>query len=216
MRRTIQTVFILLSVSLSGCNIFSAAGVMAHNLEREKKIEVLAEYDGLRDETVAVVVQADHLTLYEHPQVVANICVKVSRRLQQNVEGIKMLDPRIVLDWTYHTPSWSAMPYGKVAKELGVDRVVWIDLYEFRLHPPGNRWIWEGVATAAVGVIERDGFDADSFAEHWDISGEFPKVRELGRESASQNQVETGLLAVFVQQASWLFYDHIEDKYPDK
>ena len=83
MRNTVQNVFVLLlgvlSVNLSGCNIFSAAGVMAHNIEREKKIEVLAQYDGLRDETVAVVVQADHLTLYEHPQVVANICLNVLR-----------------------------------------------------------------------------------------------------------------------------------------
>ena len=220
MRASMRTISILLlgvfCLGMQGCNIFSAAGVMAHNLEREKKIEVLAEYEGLRDETVAVVVQADHLILYEHPQVVANICVNVSRRLAQNVEGIKVLDARLVLDWTYHTPTWSAMPYGQVADELGVDRLVWIDLYEFRLNPPGNRWIWEGVATGTIGVVEKKGFDPDSFAQHWDLSGEFPKVRELGRESASPKQIETGLLAIFVQEVSWLFYDHIEDKYPDK
>lgn len=205
-----------LSVMVSGCNIFGAAGVVAHNIEREKKIEVLAEYEGLRNETVAVVVQADHLTLYEYPQVVANMCANVSRRIQQNVEGAKVLDPSIVLDWTYRTSSWSAMPYGEVAKELGVDRLVWIDIFEFRLHPPGNRWIWEGVATASVGVVEPDGFDPDSFAQHWDTSAEFPKVKGLGRESANRQSVETGLLAVFIQEISWLFYDHIEDKYPDK
>ena len=108
------------------------------------------------------------------------------------------------------------MPYGQVADELGVDRLVWIDLYEFRLNPPGNRWIWEGVATGTIGVVEKKGFDPDSFAQHWDLSGEFPKVRELGRESASPKQIETGLLAIFIQEISWLFYDHIEDKYPDK
>lgn len=199
----------------TGCNIAGVVGVMSYNLEREKNIEVLAEYEGLRDETVAVVVQADHMTLYDHPDVVANTCVNVSRRLQQNVENIRVLDPSIVLDWTYRTPSWSAMPLGEVVEELGVDRVVLIDIYEFRLNPPGNRWVWEGVVTASVGVIERSGFDPDSFSEHWDISAEFPKEKGYGRAHASEQAIETGLLAMFVQKASWLFFDHIEKKYPD-
>ena len=207
---------LFMSMVGGGCNIFGAAGVVAHNLEREKKIEVLAEYEGLRNETVAVVVQADHLTLYEYPQVVANICANVSRRIQQNVEGSKVLNPTIVLEWTYRTSNWSAMPYGEVAKELGVDRLVWIDIFEFRLNPPGNRWIWEGVATASVGIVESSGFDPDSFAEHWDTSVEYPDIKGLGRESADKKNVETGLMAKFVQKMSWIFYDHIEDKYPDK
>ena len=199
----------------SGCNISSAIGVIQYNLEREKKIEVLAEYDGLRDETVAVIVQADHLTLYDFPDVVANTCVNIARRLQQNVENIRVLDPKVVLDWTYRTPSWSAMPLGEVVEELGVDRVVLIDIYEFRLNPPGNRWVWEGVATASIGIVEKNGFDPDSFSEHWDISVEFPKDKGYGREHASEQAIQTGLLTMFVQKASWLFYDHIEKKYPD-
>ena len=199
----------------SGCNIAGAVGVMQYNLEKEKKIEVLAEYDGLRNETVAIVVQADHLTLYEYPDVVANTCVNVSRRLQQNVENIRVLDPAVVLDWTYRTPSWSAMPLGEVVEELGVDRVILIDIYEFRLNPPGNRWVWEGVATASVGVIEKSGFDPDAYSEHWDISVEFPKDKGYGRAHANEQAIQTGLLTKFVQKASWLFYDHIEEKYPD-
>ena len=60
-----------------------------------------------------------------------------------------------------------------------------------------------------------DGFDADAFSETYDISSEVPKIAELGRESSTAEKIKTGLLATFVQQAGWLFYDHIEDKYPD-
>ena len=108
------------------------------------------------------------------------------------------------------------MPHSDIIDELGVDRLVWIEIYEFRLHPPGNRWIWEGMATANVGIVEADGYDPDSFSEQWDISEEFPKIKQLGRESATQQSIETGLMAVFVRKIAWLFYDHIEEKYPDK
>lgn len=200
---------------LQGCQIFGVASVIGQNIEREKKIEVLAEYDGLRNQTVAVLVQTDMATLYQFPSVVADIAVNLSRRIQMNVEGAQVLNPAAVLDWTYHQPGWEMMPYGEVCEELGVDRVVWIDVFEFRLNPPGNRWQWEGVAGASIGIVEADGFDADAFSENYDISSEFPKIPELGRESSTEEKIKTGLLATFVQQAGWLFYDHIEDKYPD-
>ena len=47
------------------------------------------------------------------------------------------------------------------------------------------------------------------------MSGEFPKIAELGRESSTEARIEMGLLATFIEQAAWLFFDHIEDKYPD-
>ena len=200
---------------LGGCEIFGVASVIGQNIEREKKIEVLAEYDGLRNETVAVLVDTDMMVMYEYPTAVANICVNLSRRLAQNVEGIGVLDPTFVLDWQYQTPGWQSLPYGDMCDELGVDRVIWVDLFEFRLNPPGNRWQWDGAASATVSIVEIDGFDADSFAESYDVTATFPNVPELGRESATASQIETGLLATFVQEAGWLFYDHIEDKYPD-
>ena len=64
-------------------------------------------------------------------------------------------------------------------------------------------------------VETKNGFDPDSFSEHWDISVEFPKDKGYGREHASEKAIQTGLLTMFVQKASWLFYDHIEKKYPD-
>ena len=34
--------------------------------------------------------------------------------------------------------------------------------------------------------------------------------------AARREDIERGLLTLFVQRTSWLFYRHIEDKYPDK
>ena len=184
---------------MQGCQVFGIASVIGQNIEREKKVEVLAEYDGLRNQTVAVVVQTDMSTLYQFPKLVAEVCVNMSRRLAQNVEGIQVLDPRFVLDWTYHKPGWETMPYGEVCEELGVERLVWIDIFEVRLNPPGNRWQWEGVAGASIGIVELDGFDSDAFSEAYDVSGEFPKIAELGRESSTEERIEMGLLATFTK-----------------
>lgn len=205
----------LLALAQSGCVVADLVANAGYAIEKEKKIEVLAQYTGLENQTVAIVVQADMSTLYDHPMLVPNLSANLGVRLQSNVPGIKVRDAREVLAWQYHTPGWSTMPYGDIAKELDVTRVLYVDIYEFRLNPPGNRWTWDGVCAANVGVVERGGIDPDSFAEAYNVVVRFPP-QELGRDSASANQIETGLIVKFIEKTAWLFYNHIEQKYPDE
>ncbi|MEE2682231.1 MAG: hypothetical protein VX641_07670 [Planctomycetota bacterium] len=205
-----------LSLLLGGCFVPALAGAIGQNIERYKKIEVLAEYEGLDNETVAVVIQCEPSMLYEYPQIYGTMAMNISRRLQENVPGIKVLAYQQVMQWQYQTPSWSMLAYGEIAEELGVERVVLVEVYEFRLHPEGNRYLWDGACAGSVGVIERDGWDPDSFAKTWDISVKFPDVTGVGRESATESQIQMGVLAKFVDEVSWLFYRHVEDKYPDQ
>lgn len=201
-------------LAAGGCQVMGIVGAVSGQLERAKKIEVLAEYDGLRNRSVAVVVQSDLSLLYEHPTVAPNVAANLSGRIAAEVEGAKVLDPRVVLQWQWQTPNWTALPYGEVAEELGVERVVVVDIHEYRLHPPGNSWLWDGVAGATIGVIERGGFEHDEFAETFSVVEKFPDMEGVAKDSANARQIETGLLSKFIQRIAWLFYDHIEDKYP--
>ncbi len=197
-----------------GC-IAGAIGAIGQQIERGKKLEVPAAYDGLEDNTVAVVVNADYATLVEHPGVVGNITANVAVRIRQFVKGASVTPPAEVMQWQYRTPQWRALPYGAIAKELGVKRVVYIDLYEYRLHPTGNSYLWDGVAGAHIGVIEADGLAPDEFVYTTSIVERFPNKEGVGRESARAEDIERGLLTKFIQKTSWLFFRHIEDKYPN-
>ena len=212
MRRVLVT---LALAALAGCQLPAMVGAVGQNIEREKKVEVLAKYAGLDNKRVAVMVKADMGVLYEHPTVGPNISANLSQRLFENVPGVKVLDPRTVMTFQYQRPSWASMPLGQVAEELDVDRVVVVDIYEFRLNPPGNRWMWEGVCGAHIGVSERDGIEPDEMVDQWNVTAKFPPQEGTARDQLSQTLVQNGLLATFVRNAAWTFYDHIEDKYPD-
>ena len=197
------------------CQIIGIASAIGQNIEREKKIEVLAKYAGLDNKRVAILVKADMGTVYEHPTAVPNISFNLAQRLQENVPGITMLDPRVCMNFQHQTPNWSAQPLGQVAEELDVDRLVILDLYEYRLNPSGNRYLWEGVAAGNIGVAERDGLDSDQTVDQWNVSAQFPLDAGVTREAMSMAVVQRGLLTTFVRNAAWVFYDHIEEKYPD-
>jgi len=72
------------------------------------------------------------------------------------------------------------------------------------------------MAGANVGIVERDSIDPDAFSEEYSIAVKFPDVKDLSRESASEQQIQLGLVAKFTQTVNKLFYDHLEDKYPNK
>lgn len=213
-KTAISAAIVVGMLSGAGC-VAGAIGALGEQAERGKKLDVPAQYDGLENRSVAVVVSADYATLVEHPTVVGQITANVSVRIARFVKGASVLPPGEVLDWQYRTPQWRALTYGEIAKELGVDRLVYIDLYEYRLNPVGNSYLWDGVSGANIGVAEADGLTPDEFVFTTNVISRFPDKEGVGRESAQAEQIELGLLTLFVQRTSWLFYRHIEDKYPE-
>jgi hypothetical protein len=218
MKRYRAATIVLPAVSFlaAGCGVERLIGGMAQNYEYQKVIEVHPVYADLEDKTVAVLVDVDLGTLYDHPEVMLTIATNVAREIQLNVKGARVMPPNYVSEWQFRTPMWSAMPYGEIAQSLNVDRVVHIDIYEYRLHPAGNRWLWDGVCAANVGIIERDGLDPDSYADVFNIESTYPPLKGVGRDSATAELIQTGLLALFIEKTGWLFYPHYEPKYPDK
>jgi hypothetical protein len=207
---------LLLAPALEGCAIAKLAGAMAQSAEYQKKIEVLAEYRGLENAKTAVLVDADLGLLYENPNLVAKVTAGVSERIRRDVPGVLVLNPDVILAWQYRTPQWNAMSFAEMAAELHVDRVVFIEIYEFRLNPEGNRWLWDGACAATVGVVEADSFSPDLFVQTFEIVSKYPDMQGVTRENATAGAVEFGVLHQFIQRTAWLFHDHIEPKYPDK
>lgn len=215
-RWTILGLIAVTGLMLGGCEAGYLLGGMAQNFEYSKQIEVLSKYEGLENKTVAVIVQSDLATTYEHPDLEYSIAVGVAGRIQKEVPGVRVVDPRRVHTWKFRTPQWSSMPMGEIATRLDVDRLVHVDIYEYRLHPPGNRYLWDGVCAANVGVIERGGYDPDTFVDTFNVESRFPDMEGVGQANASSSQIRTGVLVPFVQRTAWLFHKHLEPKHPDK
>ena len=202
--------------ALCGCQVGALIGGMSQNFEYSKQIEVEPVYFGLENKTVAVIVQTDQGTLYEYPGLDYKLALEISARIQKHVTGVKVIDPRAINSWKFKTREWYSMPYGEIAESLGVERLVFVDVYEYRLNPIGNRYLWDGVCAANVGIIESDGFDPDTFVDSYSVENRFPDIKGVGRESAPQNMIEQGLMGPFVVKTAGLFHTHLVPKYPDK
>lgn len=221
------------TLALAACGAGRLIGGMQQNFEYEKQLDVPAAYDGLAGHTVAVIVDVDASVMYEHPGVALNIATGVVDQLREHVPDALVVDGRASYAWQVETPGWNALSFGDMARNLSgwlvrrngqaneallVDRVVLIDVYEYRLNPPGNRYEWDGVCAANIRVIECDdeAIDPDWPVKEWDVAARFPDLEGVGRESATEDRIALGVLAKFVRETTWLFYRHLEDKYPGK
>ena len=223
MKRIQSLVLMLSCCSLCGCSIFAFGGAIKQTFDDQKLVEMHPEYnlDGMR---VAIVITTDLSLHYQHPGI-ANLIVegivarlaKAASEGKPGVQNVRILNPGDVARWQFETPHWSAMPTGDLVDQLGVDRVIYIDLHEYRLTPPGNRWLWEGLCEATIGIVEKDGYEQDGFTDVYQITATFPRRPSvLARQEADEADIARGLLTEFMKQTAWLFYFHLEPKNPDR
>ena len=198
--------------SLPGCIVFTAIGGMAESYRRTGSRDVQAEYIGLTDKSFTVVVTADRMTMASHQGLVPRVNQRVNDRLLENLYGVAAagIPSDRLLRVLYNTPQWPIMPPGEVADMLGVERLVWVEIVDYRLTEPGNQYLWDGVASAIVSVYEADGGLPDDAVFQKSIRVTFPDMSGMMQTELSEAAVTSELSNRLVNRIAWLFYDHEE------
>ncbi|MBL9001752.1 MAG: hypothetical protein JNK25_11510 [Phycisphaerae bacterium] len=203
-------------MSMPGCH---AIGFFAESYRKDSTHEVKAEYTGLAGKSFALVVSVDRMVQADHPGLMDRLTGKITERLaayQNNPRASGFVPARTVLKYQYDNPSWPSKPFGDLAAALGgADRLIHVEVIEYRLHDPGNPHEWDGVATATVGVIEADSGLPDQFVFEKTVSVRFPGKKGFNPSNMNASVVTTALSARLIDRVSWLFYDHQEPYYPE-
>ncbi len=201
----------LIGISLSGCAAVGVVALAAKGVEETRPKKVAAEYLGLQGKSYAVVVAADRSIQAEYPALVTEVTARINDRLYEFSGASAYVPAQDLLRYLYDHPEWIAQPYSDLAKTLSVDRLVVVDLNEFRLHDPGNQYLWDGAAAGTVSVIEADSSLPDEFVYQRALGMKFPDVTGVDQSQFTRQQVASVLVSRFVNRVSWVFYDHEEE-----
>ncbi len=201
----------------TGCNAIGFIGAMIESKRRNSTKTIDAEYKGLKGKEWAVVVVADRSIQAEFSEIVPYLTGKITERLvaeQPKIAAAGVVPTERVLRYLFDHPSWISMPHGELARELQVNRLIVVELIEYRLNDPGNQYLWSGMAAGTVGVVEADSSMKDEFAFQKAIRVQFPDKGGYGPNEYSRAVVATALGQRFIDRTSWLFYSHLEPYYP--
>jgi len=202
----------------TGCAIPALIGGMTESYRRTSTKEVKAETDVLEGKSFAVLVTADRSIEEAAPGISATLVSRVTQILADpnNDAGTTgVVPPAMVIQYMYDHPGWRAKSMEDLAKELGgVQRLVFVEVSEFRTTEPGNKYIYDGVAAGSVAVVEADSKLADYYSFERTILVKYPDEQGRRPEEIPEAAVRTELMRRFVDRVVWPFMTHQEPYYP--
>lgn len=205
-----------LMLGAGGCQL---VGFLAGSYEANTPHTVEPLYTGLANKSFAVVVSADRGIQGDFPGLVDYLSTNITTRLSNSENKPRaggFVPAADVLKFTYDNPGWPARTRESLAKSLGgVQRLVIVELTEYRLHDPGNAYTWDGLASAQVSVFELDSDRPESPEFQKSASVTYPDDQGYGPEQLPQAGVNTALAQRLVDRVSWMFYEH-DEKFEQK
>lgn len=193
--------------ALPGCNIVAAGAVI---FARDKEVEVEAAYRGLAGQRVGVLVAADDATFFRFPQATRRVNEAVVIGLANALPDATLLTPAAAEDYVKRNPYWATRRPATLMRELGVTRLVTVDLNRYATHEAGNRSVFRGIISANVSVCEADGVDPDNRAFDREVLAQFPDAgTEFGVINGDEAQIEAAVLSAFSTEVANLFHDHV-------
>lgn len=193
---------VCLSLLLSGCDSTSDVN--------KKKIDVKGQYLDLNNRSVAVVVSMSDYTEFKHPQAKQRIAEEIARLIQANVPGATLTVPSEIIAWQQDNPYWATRPPSMMIQQLKVERLVLVEIGEYRTHEPGDKHILRGVISASVNIVEAEAADPDNFGASFTKNVMYPEPGEskIGRVGDDEQAIELRTQIRFCEMTAGLFYDH--------
>ncbi|GJQ29804.1 MAG: hypothetical protein HBSAPP03_16880 [Phycisphaerae bacterium] len=206
----------MLSIALlGGCQVI---GVAVENYRKDATRTIPAECVALQAKSFAAIVTADRAIQGDFPMLTEVLTAKVTERLSNpaNLPAASGFVPaRDVLRYIYENPSWGLRTKSDVARSLGgVDLIIVLELLEYRLHDPGNPYVWDAMASATMSVYDPTSPTPEIAVFEKPITVRFPDKRGMGPEDMNASLVSQALTLRLIDRATWLFYEHEEPYYP--
>eukprot|EP00752_Nemacystus_decipiens_P013554 g12012.t1 len=187
---------------MAGCN-----GTRSLN---EKVIDVQAQYLDLANRSVAIVVSMSDYTEFKHPDAKQMIAEEMTQRIQANVPGVTLTRPSEIIAWQKENAYWATRPPSMLIQQLKVERLVLVEIGEYRTHEPGDMHVLRGVISANINIIEAEAADPDNFGASFTKNVMYPEPgsSKIGRVGEDEKLIEVRTQIRFCESAAGLFYDH--------
>jgi len=116
--------------------------------------DVPAEYPYLADKKVCVVVWAELDTLYEYPNVQLEVAEHIRAALEAKVDGVTFIPSRQVVDLQRQDPDWDRTDPAALGARFGADRVLVVELTQYRTRDPDSPHLFRGRISAGIKVYD--------------------------------------------------------------
>lgn len=198
-----------LAAGAGGCQLLGAAAA------KTTAVTVRPNYTALANQSVGVMVTVDRGTQIDHPRLQLDIAQAVQATLMktqankaEELKGTQFppsASPQAVFAFQRNYPQLDAEPVTNVAPQLGVSRLIYIEVDAFSLNPADVLELFRGEVVGRVKVVEVAGGVAKvAFTDQ--VSAVFPeKGSEHGTPTLNRPTTYRGTIAAFATAVTQKF-----------
>lgn len=189
-----------LCVALNGCNIVGPLAAIAIPQYE------YAKYVGLQNQSIGVMVWADRGVRIDWDKIQLDIANAVQSSLQasnaKELQGATFpVLPASIVRFQYDHPHLESAPVTDFAAQLGVTRLIYIELERFSTRSDMSYQLYRGTAIATLKVIEIENGKATLAFEENGITAGFPiKGRPEGEVTGTDAAFYTGTIRSLAEQ----------------
>ena len=177
-----------------------------------RTVTIPAEFDGLKNHSVAVVVFARESTQFEYPWAVMNLSAATSSRLRAGVRGVTTVAAQKITAYQCKNLHWVEMDRTALGKALDADFVLYISLVEFSTVEEGYVDLLRGKVNGEVKVYDCSKSEADACVWTCDnIRVAFPKTATV-RTVKNEADIRSVILVKFSEKLAKKFYSYKVDR----
>mgnify|MGYP005851587295 CR=1 FL=1 len=202
-----------------GCNVI---GYATNVVAPEQRGTPVRKYENMAGQTALVMVWTDYRTKGEYPNIRAHLGEALQNKLQgegqqalkaEQLKGTRFPYPALsVVQFQDRIPGIEFQPAEQVALRFdvpGLSRLIYVELSQFDVRPPGAPQLLRGTAQATLKVVEiQDRQTAKVvFSEALEVKfpASGPDLMEDDR--WNPNSIYQGTLAILAHEAARRFYD---------
>ncbi|MGC8624327.1 MAG: hypothetical protein ACP5VQ_03560 [Phycisphaerae bacterium] len=169
-------------------------------------VPVKAQYNGLKKQSVAIVVYEDASTMFTYPQAPQEVSAFVSASLKKHIPTARILNYHLVLDYQNANPNWDVLPIKTIGRHFAVARVVYIELLDYTVHSQKTNFVLQGHIAAHVAVYNVK-LPGSGQVFHTTIDALWPKSGPLAGYDTDANTVRMNTLQRFSTKLAHCFYN---------
>jgi hypothetical protein len=186
-----------------------ACGWLAGMNERMNGAKVAAEYHGLENKSVAIVVYAAQATTDEFPKAREDISQFLALQMRLKMPTTRILNYQEIINWQDDTINWDGLTEKQIGQHFSVDRVLYVELLDYSTRMGGGYGDLQGHLRANCKIFE---VDAPGNAPSWTalMDTTWPHGHPLEASRTSETTVRKRTLEIFAEDVTNKFYDHKE------
>jgi hypothetical protein len=210
--------FILGFLGLSGCTLLGALAGKAL-----PPPTVAAQYAGLQNQSIAILVWAPEGTLIDFPDVRLDVAGGLQNKLvqAQNAKAKELTGitfparPAAIVRLQENHPEYEALPLSEVAPKLGTSRVIYVEIENLQTRADASVELYRGSASATLKVVEvpPGGGPGIVVYDESGVPAVFPpKSREEGTPNGNDFAIYRGTVDELTSAIAMRFVSHPEEQ----